>query len=165
MSRLSAEIRNVQNPALGAYIIWNFTRGYYAYQSTFVPFPLLFIVLPMIFRKDISQLILSTRRSSGLRSFANKFVDKQILKNDIISQIQTAALDMKELTLASIQIAIGTSLIYVDCEQAFVFPISTKEHKGEPKNIADLGQASERLGYWCAQLTMFEISNILRVRF
>ncbi|WP_415841630.1 three component ABC system middle component, partial [Paenibacillus macerans] len=54
MSNLNKEIQNVQNPAFGAFIIWNFVRGYYSNNKSLVPFPLLFIVLPVIFREDIS---------------------------------------------------------------------------------------------------------------
>lgn len=165
MSKLNKEIQNVQNPALGAYIIWNFVRGYYANNSSFVPLPLLFIVLPTVYREDMSEVLSSTNKPSGLRYFANKFSTTKILKNDVVSQIQVAASNMKNLTLESIRIAIGSSLISIDYEKALVLPVSTTEHKSEPKSITELGKASEKLGYWCSQLTMHEISKIMKVRF
>jgi len=165
MSNLNKEIRNVQNPAFGAFAIWNFVRGYYSNNSTFVPFPLLFIVLPIICRSEMVEVLYGTNKPSGLRYFANKFLTTNILKNDLISQIHISSANMKELTLDSIRIALNASLIALDYENALVLPISVTEHKSEPKSIIKLGKASEKLGYWCSQLTIHEISQILKVRF
>ncbi|GIP30861.1 MULTISPECIES: three component ABC system middle component [Paenibacillaceae] len=165
MSNLNREIQNVQNPAFGAFIIWNFVRGYYSNNSKLVPFPLLFIVLPIIFREDFSDLLASTNRPSGLRYFANKFLSTKVLKNDLVSNIHANALNMKELSLQSIRIGLYSSLISLDYEEALVFPFTTTERKQEPKSIIKLGKASEKLGYWCSQLTLHEISQILKVRF
>lgn len=165
MSDLNQELRNVQNPALGAYILWNFVRGYYGGSSSFAPFPLLFVVLPMLFREDIAEVLYSTNRPTGLRNFADKFSSKKELKNDVVAQLNDSSEAMKGLTLESIQIAIGASLISIDNNDALVMPISMTEHKSEPKEIVKMGKASEKLGYWCSQITLHEISQILKVRF
>ena len=165
MSNLNKEIRNVQNPALGAFAILNFVRGYYSFISSLTPFPLLFVVLPMIFRNDIVEIVYGTNKPSGLRYFADKFLTPQVLKNDVISQIHISSSNMKELTLDSFRIAISSSLISINYQSALVMPISTTEHKNEPKSIIKFGKAAEKLGYWCAQLTLHEISQILKVRF
>ena len=165
MSNLNKEIQNVQNPAFGAFIIWNFVRGYYSNNKSLVPFPLLFIVLPVIFREDISELLSSTNKPSGLRTFANKFLSTKVLKNDLVSNIHISASNMKELSLQSIQLALYSSLIALDYEEALAFPFTTTERKQEPKSIVKLGKASEKLGFWCSQLTLHEISQILKVRF
>jgi hypothetical protein len=165
MSQLSKEVQNIQNSAFGAYVIWNFVRGYYSNNSLFTPFPILFIVLPIIFRADIVELLESTNKQSGLRYFVNKFLSNKVLKNDLISQIHHSSSNMKKLTLDSIRMALHTSLISIEYKNAVVFPISTTEHKGEPKSIVKLGKASEKLGYWCSNLTLHEISQIMKVRF
>lgn len=164
MSRLNKEIQNVQNPALGAFILWNFVRGYYSGNSSFAPFSMLFIVLPVIYREDLAEVLYSTNKPSGLRYFANKFMTTKLLKNDVISQLHNSAADMKNLTLNSIRIAINASLISID-ENALVFPISKTQHKSEPAPIVKIGKAAEKFGYWCSQLTAHEISQILKVRF
>ena len=165
MSNLNKEIRNVQNSALGAFAIWNFVRGYYSINSSFTPFPVLFFILPIIYRSDMVEVLYSTNKPSGLRYFANKFLTTNVLRNDLISQIHISSANMKKLTLESIRIALNASLISIDYEKAVVLPISTTEHKSEPKSIISIGKASEKLGYWCSQLTMHEISQILKVRF
>ncbi|QWU13191.1 hypothetical protein SAMN04487895_11727 [Paenibacillus sophorae] len=165
MPNLNREIQNVQNPVFGAFIIWNFVRGYYSNNSTLVPLPLLFIVLPIIFREDMSEVLSSTNKPSGLRYFANKFLSTKVLKNDLVSSIHISASNMKELSLQSIRIALYSSLISLDYEEALVFPVTTTERKQEHKSIIKLGKSSEKLGYWCSQLTLHEISQILKVRF
>lgn len=165
MAKLSKEFDNVQNPALGAFILWNFSRGYYDYNSSFVPFQLLFIVIPIIFRTDLVEVINSTQKRTGLRGFSDKFFNTNILKNDMISHIQKASSGMKEVTLKSIQIAVYSNLISIDTESGMLFPVTTTEKKSIPKSIMKLGKASEKLGNWCARLTLYEISQILKVRF
>lgn len=165
MGSLNKEFKNVQNPALGAFIIWNFSRGYYSYNSSFVPFPLLFVVLPIIFRTDMVEIINSTQKQSGLRYFADKFMTTKILKNDIVSQIHKSSEKMKMLTLESIKIAVQVNLIAFDCDSGTIFPVTTTERKSESDSTKKLGKASEKLGSWCAKLTLHEISQILKVRF
>lgn len=165
MGRLSKEVENIQNPMLGAFLIWNFVRGYYSFNSSFTPFPLLFIVLPIVYREDMLEVLQSTKKTSGLRQFADKFLRSKVLKNDVLSQIHKSSSDMKNLTLDSIRIGLYCSLISMDYENALLFPISITEHKSVPKSIIKVGKASEKLGYWCSQLTLHEISQILKVRF
>jgi hypothetical protein len=85
MGTLSKEFENVQNPALGAYIIWNFARGYYEYNSSFIPFQLLFIILPIIFRADLVDIIISTQKQSGLRYFADKFYNAPTCQDNFLA--------------------------------------------------------------------------------
>lgn len=165
MGNLSREFENVQNPALGAYILWNFSRGYYEYNSSYVPFQLFFIVLPIIFRADLVDIIISTQKRSGLRYFSDKFLTTKVLKNDMISNIHKASERLKLITLESLQIAIYSNLISMDKESGLVFPITTSEKKNINASVKRLGKAAERLGNWCARLTMHEISQILKVRF
>jgi hypothetical protein len=119
----------------------------------------------MLFREDIAEVLYSTNRPTGLRNFADKFSSKKELKNDVVAQLHDSSEAMKGLTLESIQIAIGASLISIDNNDALVMPISMTEHKSEPKEIVKMGKASEKLGYWCSQITLHEISQILKVRF
>lgn len=165
MGHLNKEVRNIQNPNFGGFVIWNFVRGYYNNNSSFTPFPLLFIVLPIICREDVVEVLNSTNRPSGLRQFADKFLTTKVLKNDVLSQIHSGSSNMKGLTLDSIRVALYSSLISMDYENALVFPITTTEHKSEPKSIIKFGKASEKLGFWCSQLTIHEVSQILKVRF
>ena len=66
MSNQDLDVMYVQNPALGAALLWRFTCGYYSNENRSVPFPLLFVVLPIVFRQDLCSVIKSTQRASGL---------------------------------------------------------------------------------------------------
>lgn len=162
---LSDEIEIVQNPVLGAAIIWNFVKGYYSNKCTFPEFQLVFIVLPIIYREELVELITSTNKPSGLRYFTDKLSTTKILQRDMLLHIHDNASKMKGLTLRSINIAISASLINIDTESCEIIPISTTQHKGVSKSIIQLLKAAEKLGFWCADLTLHEITKILKVRF
>ena len=53
MNSQDLDVMYVQNPALGAVLLWRFTCGYYSNENRPVPFPLLFVVLPIVFRQDL----------------------------------------------------------------------------------------------------------------
>jgi hypothetical protein len=55
---------------------------------------------------------------------------------------------------------------HVDTRPAAVFPVADKVSKYTPKGDAkDMLNAAEKLGTWCTDLTMLEISKWLKVRF
>lgn len=168
MTVLSREVDIVQNPALGAALIWRFTCGYRdgCLHKDATPLPLLFIVLPITLHQETSQFISSTRRKSGLRGFANKFNDSKVAKNDLILSIHERAIQMRSLTLDSLRIAHSSNLLSIDKESATVFPLSlTLPKAGVPPSIRTMLQHVERLGFWCGQVSLHEVSIILKVRF
>ncbi len=158
------EVMYVQNPAIGAALLWRFVCSYYANDNQPVPFPLLFVVLPIIFRRDLCDVIKSTQRKSGISKMSEKlFKDK---KNDNIHFINNAARQMRALTLEAFNIAVDANLISLIAENAVVYPLvvtaSRYTAKGDTK---DMLNAAEKLGVWCSGLTMFEISKWFKVRF
>ena len=168
MGVLNKETRNIQNPALGALLVWRFTIGYKEGSETaaHTPLPLLFTVLPVVMQKDIVSFISTTRKSSGLRGFTNKFNESKISKNDVIIAIHQRALNMRNLTAKSLALAVSGNLLKVDSNTGLIIPLSTSIPKANiAESINDLMKASEKLGYWCSQLTMHEISLILKISF
>ena len=164
MNELNKEVYIVQNPAIGAAILWYFTCGYYDNdnEGRQVPFPLLFIVLPIIFREDLRDIISKTNKPSGLQKVSQKlFKTKQI---DLLFSIQNSAEQYKEITLTAINIAVGANLINISNETALVMPIQTKTSK-MPKSSEKLLNLAEKLGIWCSVLSLHEISQMLKVRF
>ena len=163
ISKISKEIELVQNPSLGAGIIWRFICGYFSGNQKSTPFPLLFIVLPMIFREDILYEIYHTNKSSGLTKVSQKMFACK--KNDLLFNIHTSADYLKDLTLESIRIGLATSLIAIEKESGSVFPLTRTSYKKFSKPVKDHLSASEKLGFWCSKFTIYEISRLLRVRF
>ncbi|OGO91756.1 MAG: hypothetical protein A2Y17_13430 [Clostridiales bacterium GWF2_38_85] len=164
MNDISREVYLVQNPAIGAAVIWRFVCGYYECdnRNISVPFPLLFLVLPIIFREDLREVIKSTQKAKGLQKVAEKlFITK---KADLFCGIQSTAEQYKETTLSSIHIASNANLIAIDTKTALVSPLQTKASK-MPKTSDELLMQSEKLGMWCSTMTLYEISTLLKVRF
>ena len=162
MNKMNREVYYVQNPALGAAILWRFICGYYKSSSNMTPFPLLFIVLPIVFREDLREVIESTNERSGLSK-----VSEKLFKGKIINELYTVnntAIDLRKLSLDSIRIGIACRLFGVNMETALVYPL-TNSNKRLSADTNKILAASEKLGVWCSKMTLLEICNWLKVRF
>lgn len=157
------EIYNVQNPAIGSAILWRFICGFYQCESKSAPFPLLFIVLPIIFREDLCSVIISTKKGSGLSKVSEKLFSAR--SNDKLFSIHRTALYMRELTLQSFNIGIAANLFSIDVDTAYVFPLTQTKRSNLSRDTNKLLSAAEKLGAWCAELSLLEICNMLKVRF
>lgn len=151
---LNKEVQNIQNPMLGAYLIWCFSIGY----KRNTPFILLFLILPLLYRPDITDKILRTQLPSGMLKFASKLKEEQLLS------IHYFALKMKLLTLNSIEIAQKASLITLSAD-GYIAYRECQQPKIKYKDIQDLEKAAKKLGTWCSKISLYEISTILKIRF
>jgi len=168
MSSLNKEIRNVQNPALGAMLLWRFVVGYSDGSdiAAHVPLPLMFIDLPIMLHKDTVAFVTSTNKPTGLRGFVNKFNESRTSKSDLITSIHQRALQMRELTSKSLALALSANLIAIDAKTGLVAALSISTPKFDVAgSVRELLRGSEKIGYWCSKLTMHEISVILKVVF
>lgn len=164
MSNPDLDVMYVQNPALGAVLLWRFTCGYYSNENRPVPFPLLFVVLPIVFRQDLCSVIKSTQKASGLSKVSEKLFSGKL--NDSIHYVNNTAIQMRELTLEAFNIAVEANLVSLSAETATVFPLTTTIRKYVPKgNCKNMIAAAEKLGGWCSDLTLLEITKWLKVRF
>jgi hypothetical protein len=164
VNEINREIYLVQNPAIGAAILWQFVCGYYygTEENKQVPFPLLFIVLPIIFREDLRSVIDGTNKPSGLQKVSEKlFKDK---RTDLVCSIHDSAEQYRAITLTAISIATRKGLISVDANTATLLPLLKKGSK-MPKSSEKLLKLGEKLGLWCSAMSLHEISQLLKVRF
>jgi len=94
---LAREAQNVQNPALGAALVWRFCCGYVETNRVSAPPPLqlLFLVLPIVLHQATSEFVRRTYKSSGLRAFAAKFGDSAVSKQDLLIQIHARSIRCK----------------------------------------------------------------------
>lgn len=162
MNKINKEVYYVQNPALGAAILWRFICGHHKRDKELVPFPLLFIVLPIIFREDLREVIASTQKKSGLSKVSEKLFNGK--KVNELYTINNTAIDLRDLSLDSIRIGMACGLFNVNVETALAYPLveTTKRFSAEINKILS---ASEKLGEWCSEMTLVEICNWLKVRF
>lgn len=162
-TNLVKEIYNVQNPALGSVILWRFVCGYYAHDNKPVPFPLLFVVLPVVFREDLRAVIKSTQKGKGLSKVSEKlFKDK---KKDNLYSINNTAIVLRPLTLDSFTIGVSAKLFYLEKSTALVYPLVQTKVTNISDSTKMLLDSAEKLGGWCAELSLLEVCNWLKVRF
>ena len=168
MGILSKEHRAVQNPALGALLLWRFASGFHetSGRATPAPLPLAFVVLPTLFHEETAQLLNSTQKASGLRKFAEKFSSSADAKTDLLLALNQRSIDMRDLTLESLQLALYGSLLSIDSRSGGVFPLSAVAPRaGIPTSVRPMLSGAEKLGAWFSQLTTYEIGVILKVAF
>ncbi len=166
ISVLTNEVRNSQNPALGAGLIWRFVCGYVASHPTHdaLPLPLLFLVLPIILHEQTEEFVKSTLQASGLRAFSAKFGKAENSKQDLLLAIHDRMLALRNLSMESIRLALATRFLHLDV--ATLIPLSqTEAVVGIPSDVRRLMKSAEKLGAWCGQLTLHEIATTLKVRF
>ncbi|MCK0550978.1 three component ABC system middle component [Pseudomonas syringae] len=155
------EIYLMQNPALGASLVWRFAEGYAPKGNSALPcMPLLFMVIPILYHQELREAAKSTFPSSGLRVFAGKFKGEQ----EILYGIQGRILKLKEVTLASTSIAIQCGLISLNTATAEVASLRSKAPNDLNEKIKDMLRSSEKLGQWCKNLTIQEVQAILRIK-
>jgi hypothetical protein len=166
VSVLDREVRAVQNPALGAILLWRFAVGYQSgnVSSQTAPLPLVFVVLPVLLDADMSDVLEGTR--SGLRAFVAKFSEAQRSKTDVVLAIQNRASALRELTARSLRIALASGLVSIDANTAGIFPTSTTFPKvGIPESVRPLLRSSEKFGKWLGAMTLYEAGLTLKVSF
>lgn len=162
---LAREAQNIQNPALGAAALWRFCCGYVEAHPVGDPprLPMLFLVLPIVLHQATTELLRRTRPSSGLRAFAAKFGDSQISKQDLLLQVHERAVRWRTLSLQSIELAAAGHLIQL-LEGGEVIPLSRTKARGLPDDVKQLLADAEKLGVWCGQLTLHEVTTTLKIR-
>ena len=162
---LAREAQNVQNPALGAVILWRFCCGFVeAHPASDAPrLPLLFLVLPIVLHQATAELLRRTRATSGLRAYAAKFGDSAISKQDLLLQIHERAIRWRRLSLQSIELASAGRLIHLS-DAGEVIPLSRTKARALPDEVKQLLTDAEKLGKWCGQLTLHEVTTTLKVK-
>ena len=160
---MNKEVYHVQNPAIGAAILWRFVYGYKSKNGNPTPFPLLFYVLPIIFREDLCSIIRSTQKRKGLSKVSEKLFDGK--KNDELYTVNNSAIEMRLLTMTAFNIGTASNLFKMDFNTAMVYVLVDTNKKDVSAPTKHLLDAAEKLGEWCAELTLLEISEWLKVRF
>jgi len=163
VTRILSEVQAMQNPALGAVLIWRFACGYAPQNEPHdgVPLPLAFVVLPVLLHERTREEVTSTRQSSGARKFEEKFRDK----GDLLFALNQRATSLRGLSLRSVRHTLASGLVTMIPDQGTIWPRSYTKPPVVAKSVTELLAAAEKLGGWCRSLSVYEISGILRVEF
>ena len=142
MSILTQETRYVQNPALGAVLLWRFASAWTEHSATsaHAPLPTTFLVLPIVFHHDTLDVLRSTNRPTGLHGFAEKFSRSSTCKSDALMAIHLRALSWRPLTWESLQVAVSSRLVTLARSSGTVVPLTnTSSFSGVRARIRVLG--------------------------
>jgi Family of unknown function (DUF6521) len=168
MAILNKEVRAIQNPALGAVLIWRAASSYQKNHQagSFMPLPLCFLVLPIVFHEETSALVTGTRTASGLRKLTEKFLSAEESKTDLLLAVGGRAVAMRALTWASISLGLTSNIVSLDIEGGGLMSLSdTPLVSGVPHSIRPLLSNAEKLGAWFSGLTLYEIGLQVQVTF
>ncbi|EAY1186214.1 hypothetical protein FKY11_00465 [Salmonella enterica] len=162
---LAREVQNVQNPALGAALLWRFCCGYVETHrvSSPPPLPFLFLVLPIVLHQETADFVRRTYKSSGLRAFAAKFGDSSVSKQDLLFQIHERSIRWRQLSLQSIELAVAGNILKLQ-DDTNVIPLSRTKAKGLSQEIKTLMDLAEKLGGWFGELSVHEVVTTLKVK-
>lgn len=130
------------------------------------PFLLLFLILPILYQKDISVVLKSTQVRSGIRKFTNKFSSSEIKGTDVLLRVHSLAESYKSLSWSSFLLALKANMLVVLSEDALV--ISKDQiipRKYECTSIKSLLSGADKLGAWFAKNSLYDIASTLKVRF
>ena len=167
MSSLVNEIRNWNTSILGAYYLWEFTKGYTDnHKHGKAPIALLhFLASTILTNKRLSEGISGNRE--GLASYVKGFEDRKEI--DILVSIHSSVEKKKKYTLEAIDIAISQGLLVWDWSDGRIYhrDITKKASKGKALNIETkkMGKKSNLLGVWFSEHEIDQIASLLKVVF
>ncbi|KWB53898.1 three component ABC system middle component [Burkholderia ubonensis] len=152
------EVEEIQNPGLGAALIWRFACGYAAeVRQDAAPIAYAFLVIPLLFNKKILETVVKTKK--GLRKVEEKLRAEQ----SILATSQDSALAMRGLSQEAIALALSTGLISVDPDRATFQPRSTSSPAPQGEGATRILQAAERLGHWASQVSLREFCFVFHL--
>lgn len=165
---LRAEHDQVQNTALGSFLLWRFAIGHADTKDDAAgpPISLCFLVLPMIYHEATRELVRKTRKGTGLRGFAAKFASSTFQQSDDLLALHERALIMRPASLEAIRMGVAFRLISIDADSGEVHPLTrSMPRRHVSQSVGDLVKQGEKIGAWFAQLTPFEVASTLKVKF
>lgn len=153
------EVDIVQNPALGALLLWSFGASF---QNTVARNPVgflpLFLILPLVIHKPTLEIISRTNKSSGL----GKFCEKLGQKREELLAVHTRALVLRDLTLNSIGFGVRANLLKVDYSLGSVTSLDANP-PAPTGRIRPLVNGSKKIGIWFQPHSEVEIFKALQV--
>jgi len=158
-SQSLSEIEKVQNPAFGAFLLWEFGRKYQS-TSTTVPSHMLlyFLILPICLHRPTLNVVNSTLAGSGL----GKFCEKIGKNREELLAIHERAFKLRSLTLDSIALGVRAGLFAVNYENGTVRSLEQKSPK-VPSYIRPHVKGVVKLATWFEALEPVSVFTALKV--
>ena len=152
----------VQNIGLGAEAIFESVAACYKQEKQMkgMSFPLVFLVLPLVFHKKTVAAIKSRSGAGALRKALR--ADREISIG-----LQQRMEAMYETTVSACSLAVDSGLIQYDFETVQLLPARTfpSQIHHDSDAVSDIRAAARRIGVSFSELTFEEISTRLEVVF
>ncbi|MCG3268379.1 three component ABC system middle component [Yoonia sp. I 8.24] len=153
------EIDKVQNPALGAWLLWEYGRRYQTTTSSAPShFLLFFLVLPICLHRPTLDAVNSTQERSGL----GKFCEKLGSKREELLAIHERALKLRALTLSSISFGIRAGLFDMNYNTGVMRALEHKAPK-PPERVKPHAKGAVKLGAWFEAIDAVNVFTALKV--
>lgn len=154
-----SEVERVQNPALGAVLIWKYGRSFQA-QLNAEPSDLLlsFLILPLCLHRPTLDLINGTQLRSGLGKLCEKLSERR----EELFAVHERCRALRELSLSSLAFGERGGILSVDYEHATLRALDL----GEPalnERVKPHAKGAEKLGVWFSSLRTAEVFHALKV--
>jgi Family of unknown function (DUF6521) len=164
MTRALTELEIVQNPALGAYVLWRFGIGFQSEDGRPAALPLAFLVLPLLLHQPTLKMIASTQKASGLALFAAKLGQER----ENLLAVHERALALRRLSLQSIAMGVNNRLLTLDYNAATLRANTADESLEKPslpERLRGFSGAADKVGYWSSKLGLHQVALTLAVEF
>lgn len=165
MSVLVDEFLEWNTPVIGAYLLWQFSLGYYeSHKDNKMP-NLIHEILAysLLFNKVYSDRI--SNRLNNISDYVRRFTETK--NSDLLLNYSNVVNEQKDSAMKSIDIAISLGFIGFDSENAIIAPVgdikSLKGTIGKLAPYSTLGKKAKILGKWFAQENLSTLSVELGV--
>jgi hypothetical protein len=165
---LAKEAWLINNPALGCYMLWIFTRECFENNPQPIHPSKLFCVFPFLYYIDTRSVLSSTQLNSNLHSFISKFSSTKACATDIALSIHTRVEEQREKTLESMIIAFDSGFLVIDTDTGLITPntnIKPIKRTDLDDTTTELFDCARRLGKWFSHLKTEDITKIIKVVF
>lgn len=155
------EFDAVQNPALGALLLWTFVAEYFKAkgENEGPTLPHMMLVLPILFNKDFVENIYKRKIKGGLYNALNEDMT-------LFAGVQNRIQAMNELTLRSINFCCSAKIVLLDKKSYEFIPVRSKvQDYKHNESIHKMLAAAKRLGNWFATTEFNQLCALLKVRF
>jgi hypothetical protein len=154
-----SEVERVQNPALGAMLIWKYGRSYQAQLTTEPPDMLLaFLVLPLCLHRPTLDIIVGTQARSGLGKFCEKLSERR----EELFAVHERCLALKELSLNSLAFGERAGILAIEYQTARLRALEVAD-PSLSERVKAQAKGAEKLGIWFSALKTSEVFYALKV--
>ncbi|MCJ8293342.1 MAG: DUF6521 family protein [Colwellia sp.] len=165
---LAKEAWLINNPALGSYMLWIFTRECFIKAKEPVHPSKVFCLFSFIYYSNTREVLSKTSLSSNLHSYISKFSTKKACATDIVLSIHSRVNEQKEKTLEALLTAFDSGLLLLDSETGMMTPnmeIKPMNRVELDDTTKELYDCSRKLGKWFADMDMEDITRTIKVVF